>query len=65
MNIKKLNKKYMKIQEITTTTKAALKPDQARLAALKAQVKRSQDAVKAERAKQKLKTSQMALAAVT
>ncbi len=55
----------MKIQEITTTTKAALKPDQAQLAAFKAQVKRSQDAVKAERAKQKLKTSQMALAAVT
>jgi len=55
----------MKIQEIITTTKAALKPDQARLAALKAQVKRSQDAVKAERAKQKLKASKKALAAVT
>ncbi len=41
----------MKIQEINTTTKAALKPDQAQLAAFKAQVKRSQDAVKAERAK--------------
>lgn len=55
----------MKVHEITTNPKAALKPDQARLAALKAQVKRSQDAVKAERAKQILKASQLALAAVT
>ena len=55
----------MKIYEITTNSNAALKPDQLRLAALKAQVKRSQDAVKAERAKQKLKASQAELAAVT
>ncbi len=55
----------MKIFEITTKPKAALKLDQARLAALKAQVKRSQDAVKAERAKQKLKSNQEALAVVT
>ena len=55
----------MKIHEITTKPKAALKLDQSRLEAFKAQVKRSQDAVKAERAKQKLKASQEALAAVT
>ena len=37
-------------------------PDQARIESLKAQVKRSQDAVKAERARQKVKAGQQALA---
>ena len=55
----------MKIYEVTTKPKAALKLDQSRLEALKAQVKRSQDAVNAEKAKQKLKASQTALAAAT
>jgi hypothetical protein len=53
----------MKIHEIITKPKPALTPDQARIAALKAQVKRSQDAVKAERARQKVKAGQQALAA--
>ena len=41
----------MKIEEIIIQPKPAMTPDQARLAALNAQVKRSQDAVKAERAR--------------
>jgi hypothetical protein len=52
----------MKIHEITTKPKAPLTPDQARIAALKAQAKRSQDAVKAERARQKVKAGQQTLA---
>ena len=54
---------YMKIHEITTKPKAPLTPDQARIAALKAQAKRSHDAVKAERARQKVKAGQQTLAA--
>lgn len=53
----------MRIQEVITKPKPAMTPDQARIAALKAQVKRSQDAVKAERARQKVKAGQQALAA--
>ena len=53
----------MKIQEIATKPKGPLTPDQARIEGLKAQVKRSQDAVKAERARQKVKAGQQALAA--
>ncbi len=52
----------MKIQEVITKPKPAMTPDQARIEALKAQVKRSQAAVKAERARQKVKASQQALA---
>ncbi len=53
----------MKIHEITTKPKPAMTPDQARIEGLKAQVKRSQAAVKAERARQKVKAGQQALAA--
>ncbi len=53
----------MKIQEVITKPKPAMTPDQARIAALKAQVKHSQAAVKAERARQKVKAGQQALAA--
>lgn len=53
----------MRIQEVITKPKPALTPDQARIEALKAQVKRSQDAVRAERARQKVKAGQQALAA--
>ena len=38
-------------------------PDQARIEGLKAQAERSQEAVKAERARQKVKAGQQALAA--
>ncbi|MCX7215931.1 MAG: hypothetical protein NTZ96_06310 [Burkholderiales bacterium] len=51
----------MKIQEEITQPKPAMTPDQARIEALKAQVKRSQDAVKAERARQKVKAGQQSL----
>jgi hypothetical protein len=52
----------MRIQEVITKPKPPLTPDQARIDGLKAQVKRSQDAVKAERARQKVKAGQQALA---
>jgi len=55
----------MKIHEVITRPKPAMTPDQARIDALKAQVKRSQDAVKAERARQKMRAGQRALAAAT
>ncbi len=53
----------MKIQEVITKPKPAMTPDQARIEGLKAQVKRSQEAVRAERARQKVKAGQQALAA--
>ena len=47
----------MKITEVTTPT-----PEQQRIKAMQAQVKRAQEAVKAERARQKIKTGQAELA---
>ncbi|MBT8558542.1 hypothetical protein G6712_06120 [Polynucleobacter paneuropaeus] len=47
----------MKITEVTTPT-----PQQQRIKAMQAQVKRSQEAVKAERARQKIKAGQNQLA---
>ena len=47
----------MKITEVTTPT-----PEQQRIKAMQAQVKRSQEAVKAERARQKIKAGQSQLA---
>jgi hypothetical protein len=55
----------MKIQEVITKPKPAMTPDQARIEGLKAQVKRSQAAVKAERARQKVKAGHLALAATS
>ncbi len=52
----------MKIQEVATTPKKPLTPEQSRIEALKAQAKRSQEAVKAERARQKMQSAQKALA---
>ena len=46
----------MKITEVTTPT-----PEQQRIKAMQAQVKRAQDAVKAERARQKIKNAQQTL----
>jgi hypothetical protein len=43
----------MKVIEVTTPT-----PEQQRIKAMQAQVKRAQDAVKAERARQKIKNAQ-------
>jgi hypothetical protein len=50
----------MVIREITTIK--PLTPDQQRIKAMQAQVKRSQEAVKAERARQKIKAGQSQLA---
>jgi hypothetical protein len=50
----------MKIVEVTTPT-----PDQQRIKAMQARVKRSQEAVKAERARQKIKAAQSQLAKVS
>lgn len=46
----------MKITEVTTPT-----PEQQRIKAMQAQVKRAQEAVKAERARQKIASGQKAL----
>ena len=54
----------MKVREVITKPKPAMTPDQARIEGLKGQVKRSQEAVKAERARQKIQSGQKALAAV-
>jgi hypothetical protein len=51
----------MRIYEITVKPKPPLSPDQARIEALKNQAKRSQAAVKAERARQRLSAAQKAL----
>lgn len=50
----------MRIYEINTIK--PLTPDQARIKSMKDQVKRSQQAVKAERARQKIKAGQKQLA---
>ena len=47
----------MKITEVTAPT-----PEQQRIKAMQAQVKRAQDAVKAERARQKIAAGQQQLA---
>jgi len=49
----------MKIAEVTTPT-----PEQQRIKAMQAQVKRAQEAVKAERARQKIASGQKALSQV-
>lgn len=49
----------MKITEVTTPT-----PEQQRIKAMQAQVKRAQDAVKAERAKQKIIAGQQQLSKI-
>jgi hypothetical protein len=46
----------MKIAEVTTPT-----PEQQRIKAMQAQVKRAQEAIKAERARQKIASGQKAL----
>jgi hypothetical protein len=49
----------MKITEVTTPT-----PEQQRIKAMQAQVKRAQEAVRAERARQKIKAGQQQLSQV-
>ena len=52
----------MVIQEITSIK--PLTPEQQRIKAMQLQVKRAQDAVKAERAKQKIRAGQVQLAKI-
>ena len=49
----------MKIKEVATYK--PLSPEQQRIKAMQAQVKRAQEAVKAERARQKIKSAQQTL----
>ena len=52
---------YYEFAETTIKPIKPLTPDQARIKSLKDQAKRSQQAVKAERARQKIKAGQQAL----
>ena len=54
--------RYYEFAENTIKPQKPLTPDQARIEAMKNQAKRAQQAVKAERAKQKIKAGQQALA---
>ena len=51
----------MRFYEFASAIKKPLTPDQARIESMKNQAKRAQQAVKAERARQKIKTGQQAL----
>ena len=53
--------RYYEFAENITKPKKPLTPDQARIKSLKDQAKRSQQAVKAEKARQKIKAGQQAL----
>lgn len=52
----------MRFFEFASAIKKPLTPDQARIKSMQDQVKRSQQAVKAEKARQKIKAGQQALA---
>ena len=52
----------MRFYEFASAIKKPLTPDQARIKSMQDQVKRSQQAVKAERARQKIKYGQKSLA---
>ncbi len=52
----------MRFFEFASAMKKPLTPDQARIEAMKTQAKKAQQAVKAERARQKIKVGQQALA---
>ena len=51
----------MRIQEVITEPQAPQTPEQSRIQALKAQAKRSQNAVKIERQRQKMQAAQKAI----
>lgn len=51
----------MRIQEVITKPQAPQTPEQSRIQALKAQAKRSQNAVKIERQRQKMQSAQKAI----
>ena len=52
----------MRFFEFASAVKKPLTPDQARIEGMKNQAKKAQQAVKAERARQKIKAGQQALA---
>ncbi len=54
--------RYYEFAETTIKPKKPLTPDQARIQAMKNQVKNTQKAIKAEKARQKIKSGQQALA---
>ncbi len=54
--------RYYEFAETTIKPKKPLTPDQARIQAMKNQVKNTQKAIKAEKARQKIKAGQQALA---
>lgn len=54
----------MRFFEFASAVKKPLTPDQARIKSMQNQVKRSQQAVKAERARQKIKAGQTALSSI-
>lgn len=55
----------MRFFEFASAVKKPLTPDQARIEVMKNQAKKAQQAVKAERARQKIKAGQMALSKAT
>jgi hypothetical protein len=56
--------RYYEITENIIQAKKPLTPDQARIEGMKNQVKRTQQAIKAEKARQKIKAGQQALAKI-
>ncbi len=54
--------RYYEFAENTIKPKKPLTPDQARIQSMKNQVKNTQKAIKAEKARQKIKAGQQALA---
>lgn len=54
--------RYYEFAETTIKPKKPLTPDQARIQSMKNQVKNTQKAIKAEKAQQKIKAGQQALA---
>ena len=57
--------RYYEFAENTIKPKKPLTPDQARIEAMKNQVKNTQKAIKAEKARQKIKAGQQALSKIT
>ena len=55
----------MRFFEFASAVKKPLTPDQARIESMKNQANRAQQAVKAERARQKIKAGQQALAKIS
>jgi hypothetical protein len=57
--------RYYEFAENIIKPKKPLTPDQARIQGMKNQVKNTQKAIKAEKARQKIKTGQQALAKIS